>query len=131
MIKDKHIQEWIKQSDYDFKTAQAMFQAKRYIYCVFMCHLSVEKMLKGSYSNRLNRIPPKVHSLVYLAQSQKLDLSEDMRSFLEELDEVSVPTRYPDELKKLLTVYDQKRTQNILNNVKKALKCLKPKLKKP
>ncbi len=36
---------WIKSSDYDIKTAEHMFKTGRYIYVLFMCHLSVEKLL--------------------------------------------------------------------------------------
>ncbi len=39
--------EWLKQADYDMDTADAMFDNKRYFYAVFMCHLSIEKALKG------------------------------------------------------------------------------------
>ena len=30
--------EWFRQAEYDMKTAEAMFKARRYIYVVFMCH---------------------------------------------------------------------------------------------
>lgn len=39
--------EWFEQAEYDLDTAQALRRAKRYVYAVFMCHLSVEKALKG------------------------------------------------------------------------------------
>ena len=31
----KGLEEWLKQSDYDMKTAEAMFISKRYVYVVF------------------------------------------------------------------------------------------------
>ncbi len=40
--------EWFLQSDYDLGTAEDMFRSGRYIYCFFMCHLSLEKALKGT-----------------------------------------------------------------------------------
>ncbi len=43
-------------------------------------------------------------------------MKEKVRDFLENLDEVSVPARYPDELEKLLKVYDKKRTQDFLKD---------------
>ena len=39
--------EWLRQADYDLETAQYMLAGGRYIYAVFMCHLSAEKALKG------------------------------------------------------------------------------------
>ena len=130
MENKKNIKEWEKQSKYDLETAKAMFEKGRYIYCVFMCHLSLEKMLKGLYSRNLNKTPPKIHSLVYFVRIQNLDLFEEIIKFLEELDEVSVPTRYPEELEQLLKVYDKKRTQTILSQTEEVWACLKKKFAK-
>jgi HEPN domain-containing protein len=55
------------------KTAEAMFNSKRFIYAVFMCHLSIEKALKGLYTLALNEVPPKTHNLVYLIEKIKLE----------------------------------------------------------
>jgi hypothetical protein len=46
--------------------ADAMFSIGRYFYAVFMCHLSIEKSLKGLYSKKLHEVPPKTHNLIYL-----------------------------------------------------------------
>jgi HEPN domain-containing protein len=43
----KSSKEWLLQSDYDITTAEAMYESGRYFYAVFMCHLSLEKCLKG------------------------------------------------------------------------------------
>jgi HEPN domain-containing protein len=48
----KATQNWIESSDYDIKTAEAMFKSKRYLYVVFMCHLATEKMLKALVSEK-------------------------------------------------------------------------------
>src|SRR5208337_2562289 len=61
-------QEWFKQAAYDLKTAEIMLENKRFIYAVFMCHLTIEKALKGIYQHRLNDLPPKVHNLIYLVE---------------------------------------------------------------
>ena len=34
---------WLASADYDMHTAEAMFESKRYLYVVFMCHLALEK----------------------------------------------------------------------------------------
>ena len=43
----KNPQEWLRQADYDLDSAEYMFQCERYIYCIFLCHLAIEKALKG------------------------------------------------------------------------------------
>jgi len=44
-----------------------MLKTKRYIYVVFMCHLSLEKMLKAHVEMEENKFPPKIHDLVKLS----------------------------------------------------------------
>jgi len=41
--------EWLKQAEYDLETAEYLFSGGRYLYSVFMCHLAIEKALKGLY----------------------------------------------------------------------------------
>lgn len=130
MDKIKSSQEWSRQAEYDMETARAMLDSGRYIYCVFMCHLSIEKSLKALYAKKLGKNPSKTHNLVYLAQSIHLDLPEQMKEFLEMLDDVSVPTRYPEELEKLIKEYSKDRTKNILDKSRKALRWLKQELEK-
>lgn len=43
-MEDK-VKYWIDMSDYDFDTAKAMLETKRYLYVGFMCHQTVEKIL--------------------------------------------------------------------------------------
>ena len=118
------MEEWFKQADYDLGTAEAMFRCRRYIYAVFMCHLCLEKTLKGLIAKR-GEIPPKSHDLVYLLEKIGIDLPEGHAAFLEMLNEVSVPTRYPDELDRLVAQYPRKRTVEILGSCREVYKWLR------
>jgi len=100
--KNKH-EEWYFQSDYDLETAFDMFKSGRYVYCIFMCHLSLEKALKGLLIKTTEEFPSKSHSLIYFVEKIGLKLSESNYEFLFILNKISVPTRYPDNLKKLFT----------------------------
>jgi len=117
--------EWLKQAKYDLETAKDMFKASRYPYCVFMCHLSLEKALKARYAGKFKVIPPKTHDLNYLCSKAKIVLSEDDSIFIDELNDLSVHTRYPDELKKILKEYTKARAIDILKRSKKVLLWLK------
>jgi len=66
MESSKLAQEWFNQAEYDLGTAEAMFRARRYIYTVFMCHLCLEKALKGLIAS-LGRMPLKSHDLIFLS----------------------------------------------------------------
>ncbi|MBI5740627.1 MAG: HEPN domain-containing protein [Nitrospirae bacterium] len=126
----KLAEEWFAQAGYDFKTAEAMFNARRYIYTVFMCHLSIEKALKGLLTQRLNNTPPKVHNLIYLIERTGITPPENLMEFVIQLNKVSVPTRYPEELKVLIKDYSRQRTNDILKSTGRLLRWLKKELKK-
>ena len=38
---------WVEMSDYDIETADAMLATGRYLYVGFMCHQTIEKILKA------------------------------------------------------------------------------------
>ncbi len=94
-------QEWLKQAGYDMETAEYMFDGGRYFYTVFMCHLSIEKALKGLYQERLKEIPPKVHNLVYLLNKIGIKPPVTTGNFFVKLNQANVATRYPEELDNL------------------------------
>lgn len=126
----KSHQEWLAQASYDLDTAEAMFKTGRYIYCVFMCHLSIEKALKACYVKKLKSNPPKIHDLSYLCEKMKLGLPAQETIFLDELNDLSVPARYPDDLKKILKEYNKKRTEKVFNCTKRFLSWLKKNITK-
>lgn len=105
-----------------------MLKTGRYIYAVFMCHLSIEKALKGLFAKKFKKDPPKIHDLVYLLKKIELTLPKTHEDFLKILNELSVPTRYPDELEKLLKQYTQERTKMLLTQAKELMEWLKGKL---
>jgi len=117
-------EEWLKQADYDMDTADYMFRGGRYMYTVFMCHLSLEKALKGLYAEKLGKEPPKTHNLLYLLEKMKLTLPEDLFDFISTLNRVSVPTHYPDDLQRILKDYDKKKTKEVLDQSKQVLQWL-------
>ena len=99
--KYKHPEEWFKQADYDLETADAMFKACKYIYTIYMCHLSIEKALKGLYAQRFKKDPPKIHNLNLFCEKLKIYIPENLQYFTDKLNSLSVPTRYPDVIKVL------------------------------
>lgn len=121
--------EWFKQSDYDFETAHAMFESGRYIYAVFMCHLSIEKTLKGLYLEEFKDIPPKSHNLLYFIEKLNFNLPEDVNTFITTLNDQAVATRYPESLDTLSSKFTKSITELIIKNTKGILEWLKPRAK--
>lgn len=121
----KNPQEWLKQADYDMRSAELMFEAGRYFYAVFMCHLAIEKALKGLYQDRLKEMPPKAHNLVYLLNKSGVKPEETIGKFLVKLNEASVATRYPEELDKLQKDFNETIVRDMLSKSKEALAWIK------
>ncbi|MBI5326123.1 MAG: HEPN domain-containing protein [Ignavibacteriae bacterium] len=121
----KPFEEWFTQADYDMDTAQAMFDAGRYIYCIFMIHLSIEKTLKGLWAKNHQQDAPKTHDLIYLVNKLQINPPEEIYQTISEIDEVSVPTRYPEILKALIQGYPKERTGSIFSKSKKVHEWLK------
>jgi HEPN domain-containing protein len=121
----KNYNEWILQSDYDLSTAEAMYESGRYFYAIFMCHLSMEKCLKGSYCKILDELPPRTHNLIYLLEKMSLQPPENIFQFIYSINAESVATRYPDDIQRALKEYSKDKALEIINNSKQAIQWLK------
>jgi len=92
----KIIEYWRKLSEYDFGTAKNLFEAKRYPYCLFFCHLAIEKILKALVVREILEHAPYTHNLVDLAKKTNLDFSEEQKTLLADLTEFNLEARYPE-----------------------------------
>jgi HEPN domain-containing protein len=130
MNEQNTVEYWVSTAEYDFKTAEAMQETKRFLHVGFMCHLVMEKMLKAYFVKIYNTIPPYTHNLQYLAEKSGLfnELPEDYKDFLDTLQPLNIRARYPaarDELYKLLT---RERCENIIIKTKEMIEWIKNKL---
>lgn len=119
---------WIASAEYDLETARHMFKSERYLYVVFMCHLALEKMLKAHVAEVTKMIPAKTHDLVYLVSKAQLKLSADQLDFVGKINNASIPTRYPDDLKKMVKDYSKDIAAAYLKKTAEVILWLKKKL---
>ena len=117
--------EWFFQSDYDLETAQYMLQAERNVYCIFMCHLSLEKALKGLFIKRLNQIPKNMHDLLYFVEKLELKLQKAQEEFLIWLNRMAITILYPENLKDMLKIFPYKQTDSIYRQTKSIQQWIK------
>jgi HEPN domain-containing protein len=122
---DKRALEWLKQADYDIDTAEYMARGGRYFYAVFMCHLAIEKALKGLYQQRLRETPPKTHNLIHLLEKIGLVPDQANGRAMTRLNEANIATRYPDDIDKLQGTYTQETTAQILSQTQRILEWIK------
>jgi HEPN domain-containing protein len=121
-------EEWFRQAFYDIDTAEYLFNGGRYIYAVFICHLSLEKALKGLYQKKTEKIPPRVHNLIFLIEKIGLELPDDLFNWVFALNRISIPTRYPEDLEKMQKDYNKDKTEKVIQKSKEILAWLKQQL---
>ncbi len=92
----QNIEYWLKTAAHDMDVAETLFQNKKYDWCLFIGHIIIEKTLKAFYVRDKLEIPPKIHNLLKLAESTKLTLTEDQLTFLADVNDFNIETRYPD-----------------------------------
>ena len=93
----KQVDHWLKTAEKDFETAKIILDAgKNYHYCLFFCHLVLEKALKALVVQCTGETPPKIHDLEVLAKKAKLALTEDEKDFFTLMTGYNLEARYPD-----------------------------------
>ena len=120
----KEIRNWLDSALYDLETAEHMFNAGRYIYTIFMCHLALEKVLKAKVEEISNKTPPKTHDLEYLIELTKLSPDENKEKFLVEISNLSVVTRYPRDFQSMFRDFSRERVESILTKTKETFQWI-------
>lgn len=117
-------------SDYDFDTAKAMLETKRYLYVAFMCHQTIEKLLKAYWSNVLDEPPLKIHSLSRLAEKSGLDkeMSQAQTDFIDRLEPLNIEARYPSYKERLMKSLTADRCQELIEQTDRLRIWIKSKL---
>jgi HEPN domain-containing protein len=95
--KKQTIQYWLESAEDDWKVSNHLFEKGDYPYSLFFGHLTIEKILKAIYVDRLNESPPYTHRLVYLAEKISLNPTVEQLELLETITDFNMEARYPDE----------------------------------
>lgn len=121
---------WIEMSDYDLETANAMLITGRYLYVGFMCHQTIEKILKAYWSHFLEDIPLKIHSLSRLAEKTNLyeEFSEEQLDFIDKLEPLNIEARYPSYKERLMKSLNKEYCSELLKQTKELQLWIKNKL---
>jgi len=127
---NEKVKYWIDVSDYDLDTAQAMLESKRYLYVGFMCHQSIEKILKAYFEFVKNEVPPYTHNLNRLIETANLDslLSNEQKRFIFEIQPLNIRARYPSYKDALFKFLTKDKCIEILNYTKSFQQWIKKKL---
>lgn len=85
---------WLKSAKEDFKIAEDLVKMKHYQWALFLCHISIEKVLKAIYIKIKDQYPPPIHKLFKLAQDSEIKLTEEQINDLKEMTSFNIEARY-------------------------------------
>ncbi|MCO6474229.1 MAG: HEPN domain-containing protein [Melioribacteraceae bacterium] len=130
MTKEEHINYWLESAEHDLETSDTLFEADKYDWSLFIGHLVLEKLLKAVFvKNNENKIPPKVHNLVRLAELSLIDIDDERKVLLDKINDFNVEARYPEYKNELYKTCTKEFAEENRNHIKELYQWLKSQLK--
>ena len=130
---------WLDIAEYDLKTARSNYESRRYLYVVFMCQQSIEKLVKGLYVLYTNNEADRTHNIARLIN--KLFEDNDFRLIIEydilsnekdkyidlfaELLYYYISERYPNYKEKLSSIISKYKAKEVLSKTEEVYAWLK------
>ncbi|MCL2722612.1 MAG: HEPN domain-containing protein [Treponema sp.] len=119
---------WQDTAQYDLNTAKAMYKTGRWLYVVFMCQQSIEKLCKGLYLIFIDDNIPRIHdinSLVTKFENKLLEpIDNEKRLFFAKLSAFYLNNRYPEYKKRIGASLSRKEAKDILRKTEEVYKWL-------
>ena len=129
MKSEEHIQFWLDGASHDLDAAESLFAAGKYDWCLFLGHLVLEKTLKAILVRKESeKIPPKTHNLVKLAEKSSLELTDNQKIFLDEVNDFNIEIRYPDYKKAFYLHCTREYTTEYFNKIKEFYQWLRSRI---
>ena len=127
---DDKVNYWKDLSDYDLETALAMLNSKRFLYVGYMCHQTIEKIIKAYYSKLKSEVAPFSHSLSYIAKKGGFydSFSEDQQDFIDHLEPLNIEARYPSQKERLLKSLTYEKCKELIEKTQQLQQWIKSKL---
>lgn len=88
---------WKKSAEKNWDAANVLFKSRHYDFCLFTCHLAIEKLLKGLIVIDTKSMAPFTHDLERLAILAKLAPSKEQVENLKTITGFNMMGRYADE----------------------------------
>lgn len=85
---------WLTSATRDFEVAQDLFRLARYNYCLFFCHLAIEKLLKGLIFKLTNEHALPIHDIKKLSKQAEIVILDLNDKDLEEITSWNIEARY-------------------------------------
>ncbi len=117
MEKDELIRFWLLSSDADFQAMETLFQKGHHFWTLMAARQLLEKLLKAFYVKENEEDPPEGASLLDLAEKGALDLSEEQREVLVQVDFFDLRERSPNAQSRLYERATRRFTEYYFNRI--------------
>ncbi len=110
---------WLEDSDNDIELADYLFTGKKYLPCLYFCHLSLEKLLKGLVLEITKRPVPYTHSLTELIKL--IDPNINNNSLIDNLEKINgfnISAKYKVERDEIYDKISRNETDEYFNMTK-------------
>ena len=125
----KQIQEiidyWVEMADHDWETTKSLWQSKKYDACLFYCHLTLEKLLKGLVTQETGKTAPYIHNLIVLSKKANIELDKNQKIELAAFTNFNMKCRYPQEKFGFYKLCTRKFSEPYFNKTKSLILWLK------
>ncbi len=118
MQHNQSIEYWLSSAERDLETAEILFINQRYDWCLFIGHLVLEKTLKAFFIKNKNESAPRIHNLVTLAEHTSLELTDEQKQLLMEINRFNIETRYPDYKQRFYNLCSKDFTEDYFIKIK-------------
>lgn len=130
---------WLDIAEYDMETARANYKSGRYLYVVFMCQQSIEKMVKGLHILYTGKEAARTHNIARIFNNifdkkvdntmikgvEFKDSKEDYTEFFAELLYYYISERYPTYKQKLSSSISKEKAREVLDKCEEVFIWLK------
>lgn len=99
MGKENIVRRWLEIAAEDLEVAESNHSNGYWLYAAFLCHQSLEKVLKAYYQATHDDDPPYTHNHIRLLNVCELidELSEEQLRFIARIEPMYIEARYPEQ----------------------------------
>ena len=125
MTINEQIEYWVSTAEHDLPVAESLFEKGHYVWCLFIGHLILGKIIKAHFVKDTEQTPPKIHDLVKLVNRTKLQLTQEQLEFLLRVNNFNLENRYPDYKQNLYKTLTKNYSEENFNKIKEIYFWLK------
>jgi HEPN domain-containing protein len=130
MTQEEHIKYWLDSAEHDLETLDALYETGKYDWALFIGHLVLEKLLKAIFvKNNENKIPPKLHNLVRLAEESHVKIDDNKKVILDKINDFNIEVRYPEYKNEFYKTCTKEFAEENIKEIKELYQWLKSQIK--